>query len=204
MENSIGGALRAYWFRAVVVGFISGAVFVGVAFLFPFQYRADADILVISRSRTGTDPYTAAKSTERVAENLAEVIGSSDFYAKVKMQSGYGLDFSKYDSGTALEKRRAWQKAVSAEVVYGTGVLRVSAFESSPVKAEKMVAAISDTIVNRGLEYTSGEMALKIINEPTVGRLPARPNLFFVFGAGIVLGFALVIILALKTRKNYV
>lgn len=196
MENLISDVVKTYWRRAVIIGLVLGAVFTGVAFIFPLSYRAEADILVISKFRIGTDPYTAAKSAERVAENLAEVIGSSDFYSKVKYQPGHDLDWSRFDLGNALDRRRVWQKNVSAQVVYGTGVLRVSAFAVSVQQAEKLVAAISDTVVNRGSEYTSGDVTMKIINEPTASRFPARPNLVLIFGVGFIFGMLSTIYLA--------
>jgi len=201
MGNAFVENLNKYWFRACVVGVIFGAIGVGAALLLPIQYRADVDILLIARSRVGSDPYTTVKSAERVAENLAEVIGSSDFFSKVKAQTGYDLDWSRYDNRSALERRRLWQKTVTAQVLYGTGVLRVSAYSNPINEAEKMAAAIADAMVNRGGEYTSGDVGMKIINEPVASKFPARPNLVAFFVLGFVLGF-LVVIFWTKKKNN--
>lgn len=74
-----------------------------VSLLFPLEYRADAQALIISKSRYGVDPYTVVKSAERVGENLVQVIGTKDFYDKVMLQTGYSIDRTKFDNVSEKE-----------------------------------------------------------------------------------------------------
>jgi len=70
----------------LALGFVTAVLAAGATFLFPLEYRADASVLIISKSRYGVDPYTVVKSAERVGENIAQIISTDDFYDKVKVQ----------------------------------------------------------------------------------------------------------------------
>ena len=75
---------RLIIFSGLVVGLGLILFFLILSFVrvMPLEYRADAQALIISQSRYGVDPYTAAKSAERVGENLIQVMKTDDFYQK--------------------------------------------------------------------------------------------------------------------------
>jgi len=75
--------LTKRWKLIVAVGLIFSVASLGVTMLFPLEYRADAEVFIISKSRYGVDPYTVVKSAERVGENIAQVMKTDDFLAKV-------------------------------------------------------------------------------------------------------------------------
>ena len=64
-------------------GLLVALLSLGVSLLLPHYYSAESRVIIISRDRSGIDPYTQAKSAERIGENLAQVMGTTDFYAKV-------------------------------------------------------------------------------------------------------------------------
>lgn len=172
----------------VFAGIIVCVAAVAVSLIFPLEYRADAQVLVISKSRYGVDPYTAVKSAEQVGENLAQVVKTNDFFLKTMGQPGYDIDKSRFENASERLKRKYWQKAMDVSVVYGTGVLNVSAFNKDPRKAEQLAGAIATTLVSSGWEYVGGDVSFKIVDEPVATRFPARPNLLLNGILGLLVG----------------
>ena len=62
MFHLVAKNIKMVFLWALVLGLVSGIV----SLLFPKQYSADSRVLIISRDRTGGDPYTQAKSAERI------------------------------------------------------------------------------------------------------------------------------------------
>ena len=180
-----------------MIGLLVSALAVIVTFLFPLQYRADAQVLIISKSRYGVDPYTIVKSAERVGENIAQVMRTNDFYNKVKSQEGYYVDWTYFEKHNERQKRKLWQKTLNGSVVFGTGVLNVNAYHTDPRQARQLAGAAADTLVSKGWQYVGGDVTMSIVNEPVVTRLPVRPNLLvnaivgFLVGV-LLMGFAVV------------
>lgn len=158
--------------------------------LFPLEYRADAQALIIPQSRSGVDPYTIVKSAERVGENLVAIMKTDDFYQKVLDQSGHTLDTSRFIDVSERTKRKRWQKAVQTSVVYGTGIINISAYHSQPDGAKALAAAAAETLAAKGWEYVGGDVTIKVVNSPIVTRLPARPNVAVNVLAGFLVGLA--------------
>ncbi|PIR76661.1 MAG: hypothetical protein COU32_00915 [Candidatus Magasanikbacteria bacterium CG10_big_fil_rev_8_21_14_0_10_42_10] len=175
----------------VALGLVTAILAAGVTLLFPLEYRADAGVLIISQSRYGVDPYTVVKSAERIADNIVQVMGTDDFYEKVKQQDGYTINWNVFDTLDARKKRNAWQKGVQGSVVYGTGVLNISAYSTDPEQAKDLAGAAADTLVSKGWQYVGGDVTLQVVNHPVVTKWPVRPNIF----TNAVLGFAVGVLL---------
>ena len=77
---------------AIIFGVLSGVV----SLVFPKQYSADSQVLIISRDRTGVDPYTQAKSAERIGQNLVQIMKTADFYSKVFELNGASLNADQW------------------------------------------------------------------------------------------------------------
>lgn len=180
----------------IVSGIVVAVISLVITLLFPLEYRADAQVLIISRSRYGVDPYTTVKSAERIGENIAQVMETNDFYNKVMEQSGYNIDKSRFTNVSERTKRKRWQKAIDGSIVYGTGVLNVSAYSRTQEQALQLAGAAVSALSSQGWEYVGGDVIIKVVNEPVATRFPARPNLVLnailgflagVLGAGLVL-----------------
>lgn len=184
--------LTRRWKIILLVGIIVGALSGLITLLFPLQYRADAQVLIISKSRYGVDPYTVVKSAERIGENIIQVMKTSDFYFKVKEQPGYGIDWSSFDNKSERERRKLWNRTIGASVVYGTGVLNINAYHQDADQARQLAAAAATTLAAKGWEYVGGDVAIKVVNEPVTTKWPVRPNIF----VNVVLGFFASVILA--------
>lgn len=191
MDSSISHVLSKSIQRLLIGGLIGIIIAIGLSFISPVQYRADGQVYIISHSRYGVDPYTVAKSAERIGENLAQVMKTSDFYDKVMENKSFQLDKTYFENTTERTQRKRWEKSVDASVVFGTGVLNVSAYHQNPEQAKAYAAALIDTLVNKGTEYVGDDVTLKVVNQPIVSRLPVRPN----FLMNAIVGFALGLLL---------
>lgn len=189
--------------RAIILlGILCAFLSFAITLLFPLKHRADAQVLIITKSRFGVDPYTVVKSAERVGENLARVINTTDFYAKVRSHD-YAINWESYDSAKTEKKRRKlWQKNVSTGVIYGTGILSVSTFDTDPAQALTLAASVSDTLVRRGWEYVGGDVSMKIVNDPVVTQFPVKPNPLTNSAAGLIFGLLLGTVLAIRLEKR--
>lgn len=160
----------------------------GATLLFPLQYRADAQVFILSQARFGVDPYTVAKSGERIAENLAQVMRTEDFYEKVKSETGYSVDWSFFDNRGARDKKKLWDKTIAPTVVYGTSILTVSAYHTDPAQAVGIAGAAANALVTKTTEYVGGDVSIKLVGRPIVTQFPVRPNMFINALAGAVVG----------------
>lgn len=172
----------------IIVAVLAGAL----SLLFPLEYRADAGVLIVSKSRYGVDPYTVVKSAERVGENLVQVMRTDDFYEKVKVQEGYTIDWRPFTSLSERKERKKWQKSVQGSVVFGTGVLNISAFHTDPRVARDLAGAAASTLVSKGWQYVGGDVTMQVVNSPVATDWPVRPNVpinvFLGFLVGGLLG----------------
>lgn len=191
--------LRKRWKIIALFGILGAAIAVLLTVLLPIplQYRADAQVLIISDSRYGVDPYTASKSAERVGENLAQVVQTSDFYNKVFAFSTSQLDQSPYQNITEAKRRKLWQKNVEASVVFGTSVMTFSAYHENPDEARRMSGALAQTMITYAKDYVGGDIQMRVVNQPVVSEYPVRPNIpmQLVFGAVLGVLFAAFIVL---------
>ena len=201
LEHTPLKLLQKRWKLVVSTGLLIASLSVLVSLLFPLKYRADAQVLIISKSRYGVDPYTVVKSAERVGENISQIIGTSDFYEKVMMQSGYSLDKTYFDSLSEKNKRKLWQETANTSVVYGTGVLNINIYHKNKDQAKQIAGAVADTLVSRGWEYVGGDVIIKVVNEPIVTNWPVKPNLVLNGVLGFLLG--LVVVGGLVLNKFY-
>lgn len=193
--------LASFWKLILFAGIVAALVVCAATLLFPRQYRADAQVLIISQSRYGVDPYTAAKSAERVGENLIQVMKTNDFYQKVITQSGRQLDLSEFDELSERAKRKLWQKTLDASVVYGSSVLNVSIYNTKKEQAKEWAGAVVDTLSSKGWEYVGGDVIIKTVNDPVVTNFKVRPNLLLNAFLGFVVGVLVMGVMVLKKEK---
>lgn len=181
-----------------LVGILVALGAAALTFVFPLKFRADAQVLIISKTRTGVDPYTTVRSAERVGENVAAVMKTDDFYQKVKSEEGFDIDWNYFEAKGEREKRKIWQSTLVPSVVYGTGVLTISSYHTSPDQATQISAAAAKALVSQGWEYVGGDVTMKVVNDPVATKWPVKPNIFVNAFFGFVLGILLMSILVLR------
>ncbi len=182
------------------VGVLFALIGLGISFAFPLEYRADAGVLIVPKTRFGVDPYTVVKSAERVGDNLAAVMKTDDFRAKVTSLEGANLDWGKFNTLSPREQRRVWPQMVNASVVYGTGVLRVSAYNTDEIQAAAFAGAAAQTLATKGFEYVGGDMTIRVVDNPVVTPWPVRPNIPVNMALGFVVGVLVMSVIVVRNR----
>ena len=198
LQKSPLGSFKKSWKFIFFSGLILAVLTSAISLLFPLEYRADAQVYILSKSRYGVDPYTVVKSAEQVGKNLVQLTETNDFYNKVMEQPGYNLDKSNFTGVSEKTKRKRWQKTVITSIVYGTGVINVTAYNTDSDMAKKYAGATADTLASQGWQYVGGDVTIKVVNDPAVSRWPMRPNILLNGLFGFLIGMLLSAILILK------
>jgi len=188
MNHTPATLLKKRWKVVVLVGFFVALISGVVTAFFPLEYRADAQVLIISKTRDGVDPYTVVKSAERVGENIAQVMNTSDFYGKVKDQFPQLVAWSEFDTLSERKRRKLWSRSIKPSVIFGTGVLQVSAYSTDAAEAARLAFSVVKTLESQAWEYVGGDVAIKVVNSPVVTPYPVRPNVVINILAGFVVG----------------
>ena len=151
----------------------------------PFQYSAKTRLLVIPATG-GMDTYSALKSAEKIGENLSQIIHTTSFFDKVTRENG---DLSNNWSQNEKKRRKQWEKTVETEVIYGTGMVDVTAYHKDKNQAVLLAKSISDVLSREGRNYF-GMTGLQIImvSSPLPSSFPVRPNLLLNGLIGLILG----------------
>lgn len=172
--------------------FLWGILFVVVtgvvSMVWPKQYSATSQVLIISRDRTGIDPYTQAKSAERIGDNLAQVMKTTDFYQKVFESTAINFDRTRWQNLDDRHQRKQWQKDVKASMVYNSGLMNVTVYSPTANDTIALSQAVLDTVVTRGWEYVGGDVTLKVVSTPLASRFPTRPNILLNVLLSFILG----------------
>lgn len=183
------------------VGFIGLLIAIIVSLFFPLKYSATAGVFVIPRQGFGVDPYTVIKSSERVGENLALAIGTSEFLGRV-LDVEPRIDQSAFPTEERL-RRKYWLKNIEADVTPGTGLLRMTAYSTDPAQAVILATGVSKTIMEYGIEYVGAQATFKIADEPIASRFPVRPNIPMNGLIGFLFGAILASIFVLFQKKKH-
>ncbi len=170
-------------FFACAIGLLLGTV---LSFLRPLEYSSKTTLL-ITQELGAVDAYTASRSAERIADDLASIVYTSTFYGAV-LDAGYEIDESYFPSDE-IKKRKKWEKTVTASVVRGTGLLTIVAYQPDVDQAQLIAKAVSHVLVTEGWTYTSGgDITIKVVDEPLNSQWPVRPNVLLNAFSGLILG----------------
>lgn len=174
------GTIAAFAILGLVLALI-------LSFLQPLRYSSTVRLLII-QDVGNLDAYTASRSVEQVANNLATIIYTTSFFDEV-MKAGFDIDESVFPT-QEYDKRQAWQKMVTASVARGTGLLTISVYHQDVKQAEQIVNAISYVLTQEGSSYisTGGTVTVKVVDTPLDSRWPAKPNIPANAFSGLVLG----------------
>ncbi len=183
---------------ALVLAFLS----VGISWFFPKQYSATSQVLIISRDKTGVDPYTQARSAERVGVNLAQIMKTTDFFNKTLNSTVVSFNKDAWKKLPDRQQRKKWAKDVQAAMIYGTGLMSIKVYAESKEEAVSLSGAVTQTVSAQGWEYLGGDVAIKIVSTPLVAKWQARPNLPVNFAVGLLVGFFISSLWVARRKKH--
>lgn len=181
-------------FSKIYVSFLVGAILAVLGtgltmIIFPLKYGASATILVMPHAAPSLDPYTTSKAAERIGQNLAEVIHSSQFFGRV-LAASTGID-QTYFPTDELQRRQLWNNSVDASVIYNTGILQITAYHPDKIQAVGLAGAVAGVLTASGNDFALSGADYRLLDTPVASRFPAKPNLAVVAVVGFLGGFLL-------------
>lgn len=187
----------------LIIGLFAGAAFgLAASFLVPLRYSSTARLLVTQANAAGLDPYTAVKSTEQVAVGMRELVYTSLFQSAV-LQSIPEFN-SEYFSADEYHRRKEWRETVEVGLTGGTGILTVVVFHPDRAQAELLVGGVANQLMEKTPSFFGNNARVQLIDTPLPSRWIAKPSFLqnTVFGGGMGLLCAVVIVLAIHSKKE--
>lgn len=154
--------------------------------LMPLKFSSTVRLLITQTNATGVDPYTAIKSTERIGQNLTEIVYTSSFFNAVTQQQGVDLSYFPTDE---IDKRNEWKNTVSINVVAGTGVMDVTVYHKDRSQATILAVDVAKELAQQAPNYFGYSVRLQIIDDPLPSRFFAKPDFVQNGGLGALFGF---------------
>jgi capsular polysaccharide biosynthesis protein len=180
-------SIRRGWKRIVLFALLTAAFAAAVSFAFPLRYGSTMRLLIIQNQLSSADPYTAIKASERISDNLAQILFTTDFYDKV-MAAQFNID-EEYFAGEERKQRKLWNDTISTRVLRGSGMLDITVYHTDPDQATQISQAIAFVLTTEGWEYIGGgDLQVRVVDEPLMSRWPVRPNVPANAFMGLVLG----------------
>ncbi len=161
-----------------------------LSLLQPLKYSATVRLLITQQAAFTLDPYTAIRSTELIAENLGQVVGTSSFLERV-LESGYKVDADYFKRASEQRRRALWKNTVSTSAARGTGLLDISVYHPYKEEAKRIVSAIAFLLSSQGSVYIGRDITVRLVDPPLVSRYPVRPNLPLNVSSGVFVGVVL-------------
>lgn len=170
-------------FFACAIGLLFGTV---LSFLRPLEYSSKTRLL-ITQDLGVVDAYTASRSAESIANQLASNIPTTDFYDAV-LATSFDIDKSYFPTDE-IKKRKKWADAVATSVSHSMGFLTITAYHPDVEQADLIAQAVSSVLVEDGLKYVSGSgITIKVVDQTLNSRWPVRPNVLLNAFSGLILG----------------
>ncbi|HTK05102.1 MAG TPA: hypothetical protein VL500_05950 [Candidatus Eisenbacteria bacterium] len=197
MESHYLYSLARGWKQVLAFALVTAVAGMGISFLFPLQYSSSMRMLIIQKELNGVDPYTAIKASERISDNLAQIVYTTSFFDKV-MGAKFNIDQSVFKTEES-KKRKQWRDMIETRVIRDSGMLSVTVYHTDPKQAEQISRAIAFVLTTDGWQYIGGgSLDIKLVDEPLVSRYPVRPNVpanaFMGFILGIIAGTGYVLL----------
>ncbi len=183
-------------FFGIVVGLLAMIL---APIVSPLKYGAQARVLVTPHAIPGVDPYTSSKAAERIAQNVAQIVGTSEFFNRV-ISVSVGVD-GNYFPKDELTRRKLWNQTIEASVVYNTGILQITAYHPDKQQAEAIATAVSYVLTQAGNDFAVNAADFRLIDRAIGSKYPSKPN-FPALGVGGFLAGTALSLLYLRPKKR--
>lgn len=186
-ETNYMQAISDGWKRILLFAVVSALFGAALSFLFPLQYSSTMRLLIIQKQLSQADPYTAIKASERISDNLSQIIYTTSFFDKV-MAAKFNIDQTVFKTDDS-KRRKQWLEMIDTTVIRGSGMLVVTVYHKDAAQATQIGRAISFVLTTEGWQYVGGgDLEVKLVDEPLQSRWPVKPNIPANAFAGFVLG----------------
>jgi uncharacterized protein involved in exopolysaccharide biosynthesis len=160
--------------RLILLSIVAGIVLaLAFSFLQPLRYSATERILITQTNTSGFDPYTAIKSTERIAQNLSEIIYTSSFFNAVMAKAQVDSSYFPTDE---IDKRDKWRQTIETQVDTGTGLMSIIAYHPDRAQAIELSVKVAQELATAAPNYFGYSVRVQIIDDPLPSRYFAKPD----------------------------
>jgi len=182
--------LRNKWQVVLLTTTVLVLLTVIISLLRPFEYRSRVGMLIIQKQGASLDSYAAARASERLAGNLANIIKTDSFFNKV-VNSDFNIDVNWPIKES--KRRKMWHKMISTRISPETGILTIDVFHKNKKQAKIISQAIAYVLINNASEYHGGgdTVLIKVVDPALVSTYPVRPNILFNTLSALALGVIL-------------
>jgi uncharacterized protein involved in exopolysaccharide biosynthesis len=175
--------------RMMLISTMAGATLaLAFSLLQPLRYSATERILITQTNSAGFDPYTALKSTERIAQNLSEIIYTSSFFNAVMANAQIDPNYFPADE---ITKREKWKQTIETQVSAGTGVMSIIAYHPDRTQAINLSLRVAQELAAAAPNYFGYSVKVQIIDDPLPSRFFAKPDFLRNGLLGAVVGILL-------------
>ncbi|MEO5927248.1 MAG: Wzz/FepE/Etk N-terminal domain-containing protein [Patescibacteria group bacterium] len=174
------------WRTIGIAALIGLVLALGFSLIQPLRYSSSVRLLITQTNVTGLDPYTAIKSTERIAQNLSEVVYTSSFFNAVMANESIDRNYFPTDE---ISKRQKWQDTIATSVVPDTGIMVVTAYHTSREQAQDLSLQVAQQISTQAPNYFGYSVRVQVIDDPLPSRFFAKPDFLRNGLMGLVAGF---------------
>lgn len=178
--------LTRAWRRIGISTMVGIVLAVGFSLVQPLRYSSMVRLLITQTNTTGLDPYTAVKSTERIAQNLSEVVYTSSFFNAILATGDIDRTYFPTDE---INKRTLWRETIETSVTPGTGVMTVVAFHTSRDQATQLAVHTAQELANQAPNYFGYSVRVQVIDDPLPSRFFAKPDFLRNALLGSLIGF---------------
>jgi capsular polysaccharide biosynthesis protein len=154
-------------------GLIGAVLALGFSLAQPLRYSSTERVLITQTNATGLDPYTAIKSTERIAQNLSEIVYTTSFFNAVMAKANLDKSYFPQDE---ISKRDKWRNTIEVTVVPNTGIASIIAYHPQREQATELAVRVAQELVNITPNYFGYSVRVQVIDDPLPSRFFAKPD----------------------------
>lgn len=190
MQFDVIQLLERRWKTVFVSAIIAAVLAAGLSFLRPLEYSSTMRLLIIQQTNANLDPYTAIRSAEGIADQLGQIIYTSEFFDRMNT-AGFNID-KAYFKTDETKRRAQWSKMVATQVTHQTGFLQITVYHTNKDQASEIARAIAFVLTTDGNRYIGGrDVEIRLVDTPLQSRFPVRPNVPLNAFLGAVVGVIL-------------
>lgn len=191
--NYVRSIIRS-WRQLLLTTLVGLVLALAFSLVQPLQYSSSVKLLITQTNPTGLDPYTAIKSTERIAQNLSEIIYTTAFFDTVVNSEEVDAAYFPEDE---IKKRSAWRGTIETSVSAGTGIMSITAYHTDRDQATVLAVRTANELAIQAPNYFGFSVRVQLIDAPLPSRFFAKPDFLMngVFGAiaGLLVGLTWVL-----------
>lgn len=187
------------WRQLALLTLVGGVLALLFSVAQPLRYSSTERVLITQTNSAGVDPYTAIKSTERIAQNLSEIVYTTSFFNAVMANSQIDPAYFPKD---IIDRQKLWKRTVETSVSAGTGVMSIVAYHTNRDQATELAVRVAQQLATITPNYFGYSVRVQIIDDPLPSRFFAKPDFLKNALFGLIVGFLVGSIWILGKMKN--